>query len=66
MTQRTQIKKHFKSGKTLTARQAQTLFGCDRLAARVGELRREMDIHTEMIKVRGREGPAWVAKYGQV
>jgi len=56
------IKKHLKSGKTLTPLQALKLFGTMRLASRVCELKDEdegMDILTTMVKV----GRKRVARY---
>jgi len=54
------IKKHLKSGKTLTPLQALKLFGSLRCGARICELRAEgMDILTTMVKV----GNKRVARY---
>jgi hypothetical protein len=40
MSQTTNILKHLKKGKTLTAIQALNLFGCFRLASRINDLKR--------------------------
>lgn len=55
MSQKLQILKWLKSGKTLTALQALEKFGCWRLAARVREIREEywrLDIRTIMRTMR--------------
>lgn len=55
MTQTVRILKHLKSGKKLTPRQASDKFLCDRLAARICDLRREgYDIATEIVKRNGK------------
>lgn len=47
-TQRSKVRNHLLSGASLTPKQARRLWGCDRLAARVGELREEgLDIVDE-------------------
>ena len=57
MTQNEMILDHLQKKKTLTARQADRLFGCMRLPARIDELRQDgYDIITEMIKCRNRYG----------
>jgi len=53
-SKKARILKHLKSGKSLTAMQALKLFGCARLAARIGELKEEgHNIITKMIKIKG-------------
>lgn len=55
MSQTTDIEKHLKSGKTLTAIQALNKFNCFRLASRIDELRKQgMAIQTEMIRRDGK------------
>lgn len=45
------IRKHLKSGKSLTQISALSMFGCFRLGARIHNLREEgMEIETEMVK----------------
>ena len=41
MSQNDQILQHLKSGKSITVKQAISLFNCYRLAARIDELRRK-------------------------
>ena len=56
MSQNQEIKKHLLSGKSLTSRQAQSLFNCDRLAARINNLRNSgMDIKTTKIEKNGKQ-----------
>jgi hypothetical protein len=52
-------------GKPITAHVARSEFGCDRLAARIKDLRNDgHTIHTKTIKVFNREGqPCRVAEY---
>jgi hypothetical protein len=47
-SQSDRILAHLISGKPLTAMQALDKFGCFRLAARIGQLRKEWTITTEM------------------
>ena len=57
MTQNEMILDHLKQKKTLTARQADRLFGCMRLPARIDELRKDgNNIVTEMVKGKNRFG----------
>ncbi len=64
MSQRDQVLAWLRRGKSITHRQAEYLFGCSRVAARVGELReRGYAIVTDMISVRTRAGKARVACY---
>jgi len=79
MTQTESVLKHLKSGKSLTARQARRLYGVDRLAARIYDVRtilskrpgldrwlKPEDIRTDIITVHTRNGKARVAKYSLV
>lgn len=51
------IARYLEAGGRLTPLQALDLFGCFRLAARIGELRnRGMDIQTKWLKVRNEKG----------
>lgn len=60
MSQLKQIKKHLNSGRSITPLQAQKLYGCMRLAARIHNLRAKgMDIIAKPFHV----GGAIVAKY---
>lgn len=56
---------HFEQGKTLTCKQAEELFGCMRLPARVWELNRAgFDIRSRMVKGVNRFGrPVRYAEY---
>lgn len=56
---------HFEQGKTLTCKQAEELFGCMRLPARVWELNRAgFDIKSRMVKGVNRFGrPVRYAEY---
>ncbi len=56
---------HLKAGETITAIQALDLFGCNRLAARIADLRSaDHEIRTTTIKVFNRDGGACrVAQY---
>jgi hypothetical protein len=73
-TQVERILKHLKSGKSITARQARDLYGVDRLAARIHDLRDlpwkpskgHYNIRTDMITVNTRHGKARIAKYSLV
>lgn len=63
-SQRLLVLAYLKKGNRLTSRQAQSYCGCDRLGARIWELRRQgYDIVTTMIEVEGRYRPARVAEY---
>lgn len=56
MSQITKIKKHLESGLSITHREAQDLFQCDRLAARINDLRGAgMKIITTMIERNGKK-----------
>ncbi len=71
MTQNEAIREHLEAGNTLTHRQADKLFGCARLGARVYEINQEYNdrnefrqIRSEKIPVIGRGGKRkWVARY---
>ncbi|SFI83823.1 helix-turn-helix domain-containing protein [Albimonas pacifica] len=64
-TQRAQIRAHLEAGNSITPRQAQDLFGCDRLAARIHELKGE---GLPILSERPEEGPRFaiysIAKEG--
>ena len=65
MTQLQSIREHLSDGHTLTHLEAQKLFGCARLAARIGEAKELGDpIGKTMIEVQRRDG-SWtrVAQY---
>jgi hypothetical protein len=64
MNQRRQILAHLKKHGTITSKQGSSLYGIDRTAARIFDLK-EMghEIQTVMIAVRGRCGKAHVARY---
>jgi hypothetical protein len=52
---KTQIYKHLNSGRTLTAIQALTKFGCFRLAARIADLRKDgVNIVTNIVTQKGK------------
>jgi len=51
-TQEDQIFVHLLAGRTLTPAVARELFDCDRLAARICDLRKVIDIRTEIVKTR--------------
>ena len=54
-SQKTQIKKYLNSGRTLTAIQALTKFGCFRLAARIADLRKDgVNIVTNIVTQKGK------------
>lgn len=64
VSQSAKILAHLESGKSLTPLQALSLFGCNRLAARVLDLRNDgHPIHSRMITVDTRAGTARVAQY---
>jgi hypothetical protein len=64
MSQNQQIADYLRAGNAVTPRDALSLWGCARLAARVGELRAAgMEIESTMIEVAGRNGVARVARY---
>ena len=55
MSQTSQILKHLKSGKKLTAIQALEKFGCFRLAARIGEIKEiGVDVKKHTIEKNGK------------
>jgi hypothetical protein len=63
-SQRNKILFWLLSGKSLTKKQSEYLFGCRNTGARIEELRKsEYHIETSMIKVRTRDGHTRVAKY---
>jgi len=63
-SQRRQIAAHLSAGNALTALEALRLFGVNRLAARVLDLRHDgVNVVTTMVEVEGANGPARVAKY---
>jgi len=51
-TQESQILNHLLAGRTLTPAVAMELFGCYRLASRIHDLRKVIDIRTEIVKTR--------------
>lgn len=64
MSQNQQIADYLRAGNALTPRDALVMFGCARLAARIGELKGAgMEIESAMIEVEGAHGPARVARY---
>ena len=63
-TQRGDVLNYLKTGMHLTSIQAISQFGCTRLSGVIHYWRnRGHDIKTELIEVRGRYGPATVARY---
>lgn len=63
-SQRERIASWLKMGRGLTQMQALEKFGCARLASRIADLRADgMDIKTDMIPVKTRDGKAYVARY---
>jgi len=56
MTQRERIHEWLKSGSTLTALQAGEIMGIERLAARVCELRKTVDVKDRWLSVTNRYG----------
>ena len=63
-SQRQRILDWLRGGHTLTPLDARRQFGCDRLAGRVCELRKEgWAIASEMVKVRSGRESKWVAEY---
>lgn len=66
-TQNASILKHLQAGFTLTPLDALRLFGCNRLAARIYELRAMgYAFHVERIEVETRDGVAYVGQYSLV
>jgi hypothetical protein len=58
------IRRHLERGESLTPRDALTLYGCARLAARIHDLRQEgLPIESDTITVQGAYGPATIARY---
>lgn len=52
---KTQIEKYLNSGRTLTAIQALSKFGCFRLAARIADLRKDgINIATKIVTQKGK------------
>lgn len=50
MSQKKEIREHLESGRSLTPLEALRFFGCYRLSARIGELRKEgLNIKTSLI-----------------
>lgn len=60
-SQNKQIRAHLESGKSITALEALSLYGCLRLSGRIYDLTHDegMDIHSEMVKRNGKR----VAEY---
>ena len=60
-SQNQQIREHLESGRTITALEALTLYGCLRLSSRIHELshNEHMSINSEMVKRNGKR----VAEY---
>lgn len=52
-TQTDMIRDHLLSGKRITALDALNLYGCFRLAARIGELKDTYEIHSRPVKTPG-------------
>ena len=49
---------------SITPREALSLYGCNRLSARILELRHAAnDIKSKLIRVNGRHGKAWISRY---
>lgn len=64
MSQNTMIAKHLRMGRKITPLDALNLYGCQRLAARIAELKQMgMKIETHMKTVNTRNGKATVAEY---
>lgn len=64
MSQNQQIADYLRAGNALTPLEALSLFGTNRLAARIGELRESgMEIESTMVEVATRAGSARVARY---
>ena len=64
MSQRAQVLAWLRKGRTITHLEAERLFGCIRVAARIDELRNAgWPIVTDMIQVRTKAGKARVACY---
>ena len=63
-TQKLRILSYLKSGQSITSRKAKDKFGCERLAARVHELRENgHPIQKTMVEVPTRDGTTRVAQY---
>lgn len=54
MSQSTRILKHLQSGKSITDNECRELHKCNRLAARICELRKDHDISKEMVTQNGK------------
>ena len=66
MSQCEDILNHLQSA-SITPREALFLYGCNRLSARILELRRAgNDIKSKIVKVSGRHGKAHVSRYSLV
>ena len=64
ITQREKIVAYIKEHGSITAREADRKLGVMRLASRIGELRRDYIIRTEMIRVKNGDGShSSVARY---
>jgi len=64
MTQCELVLDYIKEHGSITARQAYVKFGIMRLASRIANLKSAgYDIKSELIKVRGRSGSTYVARY---
>ena len=63
-SQKDAILEYLEEGNSITQLDALTLFGCSRLAARIGDLRKDgWSIQSEMVKVPTRGGYTKVPKY---
>ena len=52
--QATAIRDHMQKGKTITHKDAETLFGCQRLAARIFEIKQQgWDVQSRMVRLDG-------------
>lgn len=64
MSQKEQILEFLQDGEKITPLEALELFGCNRLASRIDEIRKDgFPIVTEMISVPTRHGKTRVARY---
>lgn len=63
-SQKTKILAYLQGGGKLTHKDAESLFGCTRLAARIGDLRKDgYPIRSKMVKVPTSDGYATVSEY---
>lgn len=52
MSQKAEILRYLKTGRTLTADEAKRWFGCERLASRIGELKKDgYEIEAPLVEV---------------